>query len=111
MFLGWILGTLVGKGIGGIDLALFTQDTPPPISAGGLRNAFFGSAAMCITVIGLGTPLGIAAGLWLAAYGPACRPGTVVRLVNHITLLGLFDWTCVAERTGDTAVVPFRDRP
>src|SRR3546814_5628696 len=46
LFLGWILWTLVAKGIGGIDLALFTQDTPPPMSAGGLRNAFFGSAVM-----------------------------------------------------------------
>src|SRR3546814_2000179 len=56
LFLGWILRTLVAKGIGGIDLALFTQDTPPPMSTGGLRNAFFGSAVMCLMAIGIGTP-------------------------------------------------------
>ena len=43
LFLGWILWTLVSKGLGGIDVALFTQDTPPPMTEGGLRNAFFGS--------------------------------------------------------------------
>lgn len=46
-FLGWILWTLVAKGIHGIDWALFTQNTPPPMEEGGLMNAFFGSAVMC----------------------------------------------------------------
>src|SRR3546814_11206094 len=86
LFLGWILWTLVAKGIGGIDLALFTQDTPPPMSAGGLRNAFFGSAVMCLMAIGIGTPLGIAAGTWLAEYGAARRSGTVVGFGNAILL-------------------------
>ncbi len=33
--LAWILYTLVIKGIGAIDVAMFTQNTPPPGSAGG----------------------------------------------------------------------------
>src|SRR3546814_5418170 len=107
LFLGWILWTLVAKGIGGIDLALFTQDTPPPMSAGGLRNAFFGSAVMCLMAIGIGTPLGIAAGTWLAEYGAASRIGTVVRFVNDILLsapsivLGLFVYTLLVMQAGD----------
>src|SRR5690606_37643757 len=95
-FLGWILWTLLAKGLGGINWALFTQMTPPPMQEGGLANAFFGSAVMCLMAIGIGTPLGIAAGTWLAEYGGARRAGTVVRFVNDILLsapsivLGLF---------------------
>ena len=106
LFLGWILWTLVSKGLGGINVALFTQDTPPPMAEGGLRNALFGSAVMCLMAIGIGTPLGIAAGTWLAEYGAASRIGTVVRFVNDILLsapsivLGLFVYTLVVMQAG-----------
>ena len=105
-FLGWILWTLVTKGIGGINWALFTQNTPPPMQEGGLMNAFFGSAVMCVIAILIGTPLGIAAGTWLAEYGHARKIGTVVRFVNDILLsapsivLGLFVYTLVVATTG-----------
>ncbi len=95
-FLGWILWTLMAKGFAGLNLALFTQDQPPPMEAGGLRNAFVGSILMCGLGILLGTPLGIAAGTWLAEYGHGRRLGTIVRFVNDILLsapsivLGLF---------------------
>lgn len=95
-FLGWILWTLLAKGLGGIDLALFTQDQPPPLEVGGLRNAFVGSVLMCGMGILLGTPLGIAAGTWLAEYGNGRKLGTLIRFVNDILLsapsivLGLF---------------------
>src|SRR5690606_271774 len=105
-FLGWILWTLLAKGLGGINWALFTQMTPPPMQEGGLANAFFGSAVMCLMAIGIGTPLGIAAGTWLAEYGGARRAGTVVRFVNDILLsapsivLGLFVYTLYVMQTG-----------
>ena len=96
----------MSKGLGGINVALFTQDTPPPMAEGGLRNALFGSAVMCLMAIGIGTPLGIAAGTWLAEYGAASRIGTVVRFVNDILLsapsivLGLFVYTLVVMQAG-----------
>lgn len=105
-FLGWILWTLVSKGLGGINWALFTQNTPPPMQEGGLMNAFFGSAVMCVIAILIGTPLGIAAGTWLAEYGNARKIGTVVRFVNDILLsapsivLGLFVYTLVVMQSG-----------
>lgn len=105
-FLGWILWTLIAKGMGGINWALFTQNTPPPMQEGGLLNAFFGSAVMCVIAICIGTPLGIAAGTWLAEYGNARKIGTVVRFVNDILLsapsivLGLFVYTLVVMQTG-----------
>ena len=105
-FLGWILWTLVAKGIAGINLDLFTKMTPPPMQKGGLANAFFGSAVMCALAIAIGTPLGIAAGTWLAEYGNARKAGTVVRFVNDILLsapsivLGLFVYTLYVMQTG-----------
>ncbi|MGV8932906.1 MAG: phosphate ABC transporter permease PstA [Luteimonas sp.] len=105
-FLAWILWTLVSKAAGGINLALFTQMTPPPMEQGGLLNAFFGSAVMCALAVAIGTPLGIAAGTWLAEYGNARKVGTVVRFVNDILLsapsivLGLFVYTLIVMQTG-----------
>ena len=106
LFLGWILWTLVSKGITGIDWNLFTKDTPPPMAEGGLRNALFGSAVMCVLAIVIGAPLGVAAGTWLAEYGSASRAATVVRFVNDILLsapsivLGLFVYTLLVMNTG-----------
>ncbi|WP_296252371.1 phosphate ABC transporter permease PstA [uncultured Stenotrophomonas sp.] len=105
-FLGWILWTLLSKGLPGINLDLFTKMTPPPMQEGGLLNAFFGSAVMCAMAIGIGTPLGVAAGTWLAEYGNARKAGTVVRFVNDILLsapsivLGLFVYTLYVMQTG-----------
>lgn len=105
-FLGWILFTLAAKGMAGINWDLFTRMTPPPMQEGGLANAFFGSAVMCALAIGLGTPLGVLAGTWLAEYGNARKAGTVVRFVNDILLsapsivLGLFVYTLYVMQTG-----------
>ena len=105
-FLAWILWTLAAKGLAGINLDLFTRMTPAPMAEGGLLNAFFGSAVMCALAIAIGTPLGVAAGTWLAEYGNARKAGTVVRFVNDILLsapsivLGLFVYTLVVMQTG-----------
>jgi phosphate transport system permease protein len=104
--LGWILWTLISKGIGGVNWALFTQDQPPPLEEGGLKNAFFGSLVMCGLGILIGTPLGIAAGTWLAEYGNNRKLGTAVRFVNDILLsapsivLGLFVYAVFVMQTG-----------
>ncbi|MFC5568529.1 phosphate ABC transporter permease PstA [Lysobacter yangpyeongensis] len=105
-FLGWILWTLVSKGLGGVNWALFTQNQPPPLEEGGLKNAFFGSIVMCALGILIGTPLGIAAGTWLAEYGNNRKLGTAVRFVNDILLsapsivLGLFVYAVFVMQTG-----------
>jgi phosphate transport system permease protein len=92
IFLAWILWTLISKGIQGVNIPLFTQMTPPPMEEGGLLNAFFGSAVMCALAIAIGTPLGVAAGTWLAEYGNARKAGIVV--------LGLFVYTLIVMQTG-----------
>lgn len=105
-FLGWILWTLASKGISHLQLSLFTQDQPPPMVEGGLRNAIVGSLMMCAMGIGIGTPLGIAAGTWLAEYGKGSRLASVVRFVNDLLLsapsivLGLFVYALFVVQTG-----------
>ena len=105
-FLAWILWTLLSKGLANLNLALFTQDQPPPLEEGGLRNAIVGSLMMCGMGVLIGTPLGIAAGTWLAEVGNNRRLGTVVRFVNDILLsapsivLGLFVYAAFVMQTG-----------
>ena len=105
-FLGWILWTLLAKGLAHFNLALFTQDQPPPLEAGGLRNAIVGSLMMCGMGVLVGAPLGIAAGTWLAEYGQHGKLGTAVRFVNDILLsapsivLGLFVYAAFIMQTG-----------
>ncbi|WP_374247508.1 phosphate ABC transporter permease PstA [Thermomonas sp.] len=105
-FLGWILWTLLAKGLAHLNLALFTQDQPPPMEAGGLRNAIVGSLLMCGMGVAIGTPLGIAAGTWLAEVGGQSKLGTAVRFVNDILLsapsivLGLFVYAAFVMTTG-----------
>ena len=105
-WLAWILWTTVSKGVAAIDVNLFTQMTPPPDQEGGLLNAFFGSAVISLLGIAIGTPVGVAAGTWLAEYANHTRIGQAVRFVNDILLsapsivLGLFVYTIIVLPTG-----------
>lgn len=97
-WLGWIMFTLFKNGFSAINLAVFTQMTPPPGSAGGLANAIFGSAAMALFGTLLGTPIGILAGIYLAEYGDRGWLAPTARFINDILLsapsivIGLFIW-------------------
>lgn len=96
-FLMWILLTLVVKGVGAIDMAMFTQTTPAPGSeGGGLMNAIIGSLLMVGTAVFISTPVGILAGIYLAEYGEVSWFAQVTRFVTDIMLsapsivIGLF---------------------
>ena len=102
----WILWTTVSKGMASLNRDLFTMSTPPPNERGGLANAFFGSAVISLLAIAIGTPLGVAAGTYLAEYGRNSRFAQVVRFVNDILLsapsivLGLFIYALVVVQVG-----------
>jgi phosphate transport system permease protein len=107
--LGWlilILGILVYKGIGGLSLAVFTENTPPPNAAGGLLNAIMGSIAMTVLAVFIGTPIGILAGTYLAEYGRHDKLSNVVRFINDILLsapsivVGLFVYEIMVAPMG-----------
>ena len=102
----WILWTALVNGIAAMKPALFTEMTPPPGSDGGLLNAFFGSAVMSALAILIGTPIGVAAGTYLAEYARKTAIGEIIRFVNDILLsapsivLGLFIYTVVVHQIG-----------
>ena len=65
-----ILGTLVSNGLPGLSLDLLTQNTPPPNSTGGgLANAIVGSLMLTAIGVGIGAPIGLLAGTYMAEYG------------------------------------------
>ena len=105
-FLALILATLFWKGLGGLNLAVFTQMTPPPGSAGGLLNAIVGSLMMTVLGVVIGTPLGMLAGTYMAEYGRYSRLAFVVRFINDILLsapsivIGLFVYEIVVAPMG-----------
>ena len=86
VWLAFILWTLLQNGIGAITLDLFVQTTPPPGSAGGLRNAIYGSVVMTLVATIVGSPIGILAGTFLAEYGRGNPIAPVVRFINDILL-------------------------
>jgi len=85
-WLGWILITLFGAGLGGFSSKLFLQMTPPPGSDGGLLNAIAGSLLMGVAGTVLGTPIGIMAGIYLAEFGNRGWLAPVTRFINDILL-------------------------
>jgi phosphate transport system permease protein len=97
----WILFTLLKYGFGGINLAMFTQMTPPPGSTGGLLNAIAGSLMMAIAGTLIGTPVGILAGIYLAEFGKRGWLAPTTRFINDILLsapsivIGLFVYEVV----------------
>src|SRR5258705_3950463 len=86
-WLALILFTLFYNGLAGINLQLFTQNTPPPGSTeGGLLNAIIGSILMTGIGVGIGAPLGLLAGTYLAEYGRNHRLPPADPVLNGILL-------------------------
>lgn len=107
-----ILGTLVIKGAAGLNLAVFTEITPPPQGeGGGLLNAIVGSLIMTSIAVAVGTPVGILAGTYMAEYGRHTKLTMVVRFINDILLsapsivIGLFIYELIVARMGHFSAI------
>src|SRR5215469_15949934 len=107
--LGWlvlILGALLWQGFSGLSLAVFTEMTPPPGSAGGLLNPIVGSLVLTVLAVLIGTPVGMLAGTYMAEYGRYDRLSSVVRFINDILLsapsivVGLFIYEVMVAPMG-----------
>jgi phosphate transport system permease protein len=98
----WILWETLVLGLGGLNLAVFTEMTPPPqAETGGLANAIYGSLIMVVLATALGTPLGILSGVYIAEYGRNNWLGRSTHFINDILLsapsivIGLFIYAVV----------------
>jgi len=102
-FLGWILWTTFSKGLPALSWSLFTTTTAPPGEPGGLANALVGSLVLCLSAVLWATPVGIAAGTYLAEYANHTKRGELIRFINDILLsapsivLGLFIYTVIVR--------------
>ncbi|MGO9135814.1 MAG: phosphate ABC transporter permease PstA [Methylovirgula sp.] len=102
----FILFALLREGLGGLSLSVFTQNTPPPGSAGGLLNAIVGSLIMTVLGVAFGAPIGLLAGTYLAEYGRGKLLASVVRFINDILLsapsivIGLFIYEIMVAPMG-----------
>ena len=105
IFLFWILGVLLFKGLSAIDLNLFIHSTPAPGSeGGGLANAIVGSLMIVASCTLISTPIGVLAGLYLSEYGDRSKVAAVTRFVTDIMLsapsivIGLFVYALVVAQ-------------
>lgn len=96
-----ILGYLIVKGITAVNLDFFTQ-LPKPVGevGGGMANAIVGSIVLVTLAAGLGLPIGVLTGLYLAAHGQS-RLGSTVRFCADVLngvpsiVVGIFAYTLV----------------
>ncbi|MDO9709413.1 phosphate ABC transporter permease PstA [Paracraurococcus lichenis] len=111
-FLASILLTLLWRGLGSLDWAVFTREFQPTTYGdpdapkGGLSHAILGSVIQ--TAIGtlVGTPIGLLVGTYLAEYARGSALGNAVRFVSDVLLsapsilIGLFVYQLVVLPMG-----------
>ena len=80
----FILGTVVYRGISGLDWAFFTH-MPKPVDepGGGMANAIVGSGLILLVASAIGIPFGIGTGVFLAEYGRN-KYGNAVRFTADV---------------------------
>jgi len=103
-WLTWILFTLFVEGFQGlIEMPVFSADTPPPMSEGGLRNAIVGSVMLALSGLVIGAPVGMMAGIYLAEFSNGSLLGKITRFLNDILLsapsivIGLFVYALMVK--------------
>jgi phosphate transport system permease protein len=101
-----ILGTLIVKGAGSINLAFFVQrPVPAGESGGGVVHAIIGTLLMVGTACLMGLPIGISAGIFAAEF-PGARLATATRFIADVLngtpsiVVGVFAWTWIVAKQG-----------
>jgi phosphate transport system permease protein len=82
----FILGYVVSKGIGALNVAFFTK-TPAAFgqTGGGIMQSFVGSGLIVGMAIVLSVPIGLLAAVYLAEYGNG-KLASVVRFISEVLL-------------------------
>ncbi|HTL05621.1 MAG TPA: phosphate ABC transporter permease PstA, partial [Gemmatimonadales bacterium] len=99
-----ILGTLIAKGAGSINLDFFTK-TPVPAgeSGGGVVHAIVGTLVMVGTACLFGLPVGIGAGIFASEW-PGSPLARVTRFIADVLngtpsiVIGVFAWTLIVAK-------------
>ncbi len=105
-----ILSTLLWRGLGGLNLNVFTQTTKPPGSNGGLLNAIVGTLIQTALGTLIGTPIGLMVGTYLSEYARATLLGDAVRFVSDVLLsapsilIGLFVYEIMVNGRGYSGI-------
>jgi phosphate transport system permease protein len=101
-----ILGTLVVKGAGSINLGFFTRmPVPAGETGGGVAHAIVGTLMIVGTACLIGLPIGIGAGIFAAEW-PASRIGVATRFIADVLngtpsiVVGVFAWTWIVAKQG-----------
>ena len=81
-FLFWILVTLTVKGIGAIDLHIFTHD----LVDNGLRNLLIGQFVLALIAVIIGVPIGMVAGIYLQEYSFGNKYAEFIRNLSDIMM-------------------------
>jgi phosphate transport system permease protein len=100
-----ILSYIAVRGIASINLQ-FLIDTPKPVGeGGGIGNAIVGSVLMTLLACGIGLPIGIGAGVYLAEFGENVFGKTVRFLADTLIgvpsiIIGIFIYTLIVLPMG-----------
>jgi phosphate transport system permease protein len=100
----FILGTLLVKGAGSLNLAFFTRmPVPAGETGGGVAHAIVGTLIMVGTACLMGLPIGIAAGIFCAEYAGSSLARATRFLADVMNgtpsiVVGVFAWTWIVAR-------------
>jgi len=107
MWLFWILGTLLYKGLSSLSLEVFIGNPPAPgDNAGGLKHAIVGQTLIVLIATVIGIPIGILAGTYLSEYGKGSRLANWVRDLSDIMMsvpsivIGTFIYAVLVKPVG-----------
>jgi phosphate transport system permease protein len=101
-FLFWILVTLTVKGIGAIDLHIFTHD----LVNNGLRNLLVGQFVLALIAVIIGVPVGMIAGIYLQEYSFGNKYAEFIRNLSDVMMsapsivIGTFVYAVVVTPMG-----------
>lgn len=98
-----ILGYLIYKGVGALNWDFFTK-IPKPVGerGGGMANAIVGSGLILLIASGIGVPIGIGTGVYLAEFGKK-RFGYLVRFTADVLngvpsiVIGIVGWSLLVK--------------
>lgn len=103
----FILGDVIVHGIKAMNPDLFLSDpVPAGIDGGGLRNAFVGQLMITIFAAGIGVPVGVLGGTFLAEYARGTRIARIISVLSDIMVsvpsivIGTFIYAVLVKPAG-----------